>query len=261
MIETIVILGAGNVAWHLLESFTLAGFQVQQVFGRNQKDADVFEAFGDTKYITDLKDIDPFADIYIICVNDDAIVTVAESLPFTLDGNQILVHTSGGQSAEILSPFASHYGSFWPLQSLTKEAQILSNEIPIIITASDDFTSSLLVLLADAISDNFTIMSDNKKQELHLAAVLVNNFTNHLYSLTSAYCTDHGLDFHLLSSLIKETSLKAVGFDLSEIQTGPARRNDSSTIENHLSKLEGYPDLYKLYCLFTESIIRKYHKK
>ncbi len=261
MIETIVILGAGNVAWHLLESFTLAGIQVLQVFGRNQQDADIFEAFGDTKYIYDIKGITPFADIYFICVNDDAIVEISRSLPFTLDGNQILVHTSGGQSSEILSSHAAHYGSFWPLQSLTKEAQILSNEIPIIITASDEFTTSALVLLADTISDNFTVMTDDKKQHLHLAAVLVNNFTNHLYTLTSEYCSDHGLDFYLLSSLIKETSMKAVGFDPSEIQTGPARRNDSSTIENHLSKLEGYPDLYKLYCLFTESIIHKHHKE
>jgi predicted short-subunit dehydrogenase-like oxidoreductase (DUF2520 family) len=261
MIESIVILGAGNVAWHLLESFTLAGLQVQQVFGRNQQEADVFEAFGDTKYITDINDIDPSADIYFICVNDDAIVEIAGSLPFILDDDQILVHTSGGQFAEILSPYAAHYGSFWPLQSLTKEAQILSNEIPVIITASDDFTKSLLILLADAVSANFTMMTDEKKQELHLAAVLVNNFTNHLYTLTSEYCSDHGLDFYLLSSLIKETSLKAAGFDPSEIQTGPARRNDKTTIEKHLTKLEGYPDLYKLYCLFTESIIHKYHKE
>ncbi len=261
MTNSIIILGAGNVAWHLLESFTLAGMNVLQVLGRDQNDAGAFEAFGNTKYITYVNDISPFADIYFICVNDDAIVNVVESLPFTLDSDQILVHTSGGQLGAILSPYAQHYGSFWPLQSLTKEAQILSNEIPIIITASDEFTSSALVLLADIISDHFMTMPDAKKQDLHLAAVLVNNFTNHLYTLTSEYCTDHEIDFNLLSALMKETSLKAVGSEPSEIQTGPARRNDQSTIEKHLIKLEEYPGLYKLYCLFTESIIHKYHNK
>jgi len=261
MIESIVILGAGNVAWHLLESFTLAGFTIQQVFGRNALEAGDFEAFGNTQYITDIHEIDPNADIYFICVNDDAIEEVAGTLPFSLDNNQILVHTSGGQSIKLLSKYAQHYGSFWPLQSLTKETQILSNEIPVIITSSDEFTRSSLILLADAISDSFTVIEDDKKQELHLAAVLVNNFTNHLYTLTSEYCTDHGVDFYLLSSLIKETSLKSTGFNPSEIQTGPARRNDNSTIEKHLTQLEEYPDLYKIYCLFTESIIQKYHKK
>lgn len=255
--SSIVILGAGNVSWHLLESLTLAGYDVAQVYGRKPAESDAFEAFGKTIYITDINKINPIADIYFICVYDDAIENVVSSIPFKIGKTQILVHTSGAQPASILSSYAEHYGCFWPLQSMTKEAPILSNEIPIIITASDDETSAELTIIADAISDHFVTMSERKKQLLHLAAVIINNFTNHLYALTSEYCVENEIDFHLLSSLIKETSFKAVHYPPSEIQTGPARRNDKSVIEKHLSILENHPDLYKLYCMFTESIIQK----
>jgi len=38
------------------------------------------------------------------------------------------------------------------------------------------------------------------------------------------------------------------------MQTGPARRNDNSTIDNHLQMLEAYPSIKKIYALMTESI-------
>jgi hypothetical protein len=40
----------------------------------------------------------------------------------------------------------------------------------------------------------------------------------------------------------------------SDAQTGPAVRNDESTIAKHLQLLEAHPQLKEMYQLFTKSI-------
>jgi hypothetical protein len=47
----------------------------------------------------------------------------------------------------------------------------------------------------------------------------------------------------------------------SEIQTGPARRNDLVTIQQHIHALQSHPDWKKLYEIISEDIINTYHKK
>ena len=38
MLDDIVIIGSGNVAWHLAECIVFAGYNVKQVYGRNTND-------------------------------------------------------------------------------------------------------------------------------------------------------------------------------------------------------------------------------
>lgn len=260
MPESVVILGSGNVSWHLAESFSLQGYDVLQVYGRKKKDSFHFEDFRITEFITEIEYINPTADIYFLCVNDDAIEEVISRLRFRLNENQIIVHTSGALPSTVLKPYCENYGCFWPVQTLTKGGKIISNEIPIVITASNEFTLASLLEMADQISSHFEVMNDVQKSKLHLAAVMVNNFSNHLYSLTADFCKAEKIEFELLTSLIKETGLKLEKEHPSILQTGPAMRNDKRTIEKQLKILENHTLLYKLYCIFTDSIIQKYHK-
>lgn len=257
----ISIIGAGNVAWHLLESFTMAGLNVVEVYGRDPKDAQAFNAFGNTRYITDINLLRSDSDIYFVCVNDDAIEEVLAQLPFQMTTEQVLAHTSGARPSNILAPYAIHYGCFWPLQTLTIESPVVSNEMPIIFNGSDYVAEIQLGELAEKISEQFLLIDDTKKSKMHLAAVILNNFVNNLNSLVADYCVDENIDFSIFRPIIKETAMK-LDFDLpSEIQTGPAKRNDKRTIEKHLGMLENHDELYKLYCIATESIIKKYHKQ
>ncbi len=260
MIEDIVILGSGNVAWHLTESLVFSGYHVTQVYGRNTYDESYFSHLDIGEYISDISEVSPDADLYIICVNDDAILEVANNLPFQFDAGQILIHTSGTVASSVLTKYAANYGCLWPLQTLKRESPVVTNEIPFVITASKEYVKLSLIELADQICENFTIMNDDQKEKLHLAAVAVNNFSNHLYTLTKDYCLAEDVPFDLLVPLIRETAEK-LNSDIPENnQTGPAIRNDTTTIERHLKKLEKYPDFYKLYCIFSEGIIKKYNK-
>ncbi len=256
----IVILGSGNVAWHLAHNFVKAGCQVLEVYGRHpDKEADMYKALGNINYITDIHDLSQTSDIYFICVKDDAIEDVANAIPFELREDQILVHTSGTVPSSILSSYARMYGCFWPVQTLTRGKEIVSDELTVAITASQDYVEIALVQLADRIAYHSKVVSDEKRKKLHMAAVITNNFGYFLLTMAYDYCQKEDLDFKLLTSLIKETAYKANAPDFPESQTGPARRNDLSTIQQHLNMLSAYPELYKYYSLFTESIIQKYH--
>jgi hypothetical protein len=98
------------------------------------------------------------------------------------------------------------------------------------------------------------VADDATRLKLHVAAVIVNNFANHLYALSAYYCRKEGLDFRLLLPLIEETAQRVRYFPPQQMQTGPAVRNDRLTIANHLQQLEDYPAIRLVYEMLTESI-------
>lgn len=248
----IVIIGTGNTATVLGRKLKMAGHHIVQVFGRDTKQASDLAYELDTESTNYWNVVNRNADLYILAVSDIAIGEVFRELRLS---DKTVVHTAASVSMNILKNDAEHFGVFYPLQSLKKEVGHLP-EIPIIIDASDAKTLGMLDVLAHSISDRVVEASDETRLKLHLAAVLVNNFTNHLYALTEKFCKDEGLDFYLLLPLIKETASRLEDISPSKSQTGPAIRNDKATIEKHLELLQQYPQLRKIYELFTESIIQ-----
>lgn len=260
MIKTVAIIGTGNVSWHLSHRLALAGFSIDQIYGRNPDDKKYFSDLHHTEYITDLSLLNDNIPLYMLCVNDDAVSKILKEFPFDVDDSQMLVHTSGALSIEVFSAYASRYGCIWPVQTLVRGQQILTHQIPLVVSASDDQTAQQLLGISDMISGKARFLNDVTKKQLHLGAVISNNFTNHLMTLTQRYCEENDLPFDLLKALIKETVMKTEIANPLTLQTGPARRNDKRTIENHLEMLESDTELYKLYCLMSESILKTYHK-
>jgi predicted short-subunit dehydrogenase-like oxidoreductase (DUF2520 family) len=147
-----------------------------------------------------------------------------------------------------------HYGVFYPLQSLRKD-DIDPPLIPIFLDGSDELTKRKLELLANSISPQHVAQAgDDARLKLHVAAVFVNNFTNHLYVLAEDYCKKEGIDFKEMLPLIEETALRVKEISPSRSQTGPAERNDQETIQKHLELLESHPQLKKVYEFLTASI-------
>ena len=104
-------------------------------------------------------------------------------------------------------------------------------------------------------------MGDDARLNLHLGAVMVNNFTNHLAVLTKDFLENKNVEFALLNAIIKESALKLTQESPDFTQTGPAKRNDYTTISRHEALLNNDVELLKLYSVITESIINYYHKK
>jgi hypothetical protein len=57
---------------------------------------------------------------------------------------------------------------------------------------------------------------------LHVAAVFVNNFTNHLYQIGNEICDENQIPFSILHPLITETAQKIMNLPPALAQTGPA---------------------------------------
>jgi predicted short-subunit dehydrogenase-like oxidoreductase (DUF2520 family) len=95
--------------------------------------------------------------------------------------------------------------------------------------------------------------------QVHLAAVYANNFTNALYSISESMLSKKSIPFKILNSLILNTAEKAIQNGPLSSQTGPARRNDLSTIKKHLLLLKDNKEEAIIYSALT-SYIQKIYK-
>ena len=247
----IVIIGSGNVAAVLGRKFKAAGHTILQIYSRNAAAASELAYEWDTESTNYKITINKNADMYIIAVSDDAIDDVTADLKLP---GKIVVHTAASVPKEVLKNVTTHYGVFYPLQSLRKEMKSLP-DTPIFYDGSDELTKRKLESLAKSIlREKVTEAGDEARLKLHIAAVVVSNFTNHLYALAETFCRKEGLDFRQLLPLIEETALRIKDVSPTEAQTGPAARHDKETIQKHLELLKDHPQLKNIYLLLTESI-------
>lgn len=247
----IVIIGSGNAATILGRKFKAAGHNILQIVSRNATAASALAYEWDTESANYLTLVNRTADVYIIAVSDDAIKEVVKDL--YLPG-KVVAHTAGSVDKEILKKVSPHYGVFYPLQSLRKETDHLPS-IPLFFEGSDEKAKMTLEQLALSVSPQNTISASNEdRMKIHVAAVVVSNFTNHLYALAESYCKRENLDFSQLLPLIEETALRIKGISPWKVQTGPAIRHDKATIGQHLDLLKEHPHLKSIYVLLTESI-------
>ncbi|MBB1286993.1 DUF2520 domain-containing protein [Flavisolibacter sp. BT320] len=245
------IIGTGNTATILGKCLKMAGHRIVQILGRDPATTcDLAELLGAKAAVME-EPIDQTVAFVLVAVSDSAISNVISQFNFPVQS--IVIHTAASVSKDVLKGKAAKYGVFYPLQSLKKELERLP-EIPIVIDADSEETLQQLRILAQSITRQTFSASDEQRLKLHMAAVMVNNFTNHLYALIEGYCRKEGLDFSVLLPLILETSSRLKEISPQHAQTGPAVRNDTATIEKHLSLLQNHPGLQRFYQLFTESI-------
>jgi predicted short-subunit dehydrogenase-like oxidoreductase (DUF2520 family) len=246
----VVIIGAGNVATVLGRKLKNAQHEIVQVFTRIPEMANALATELGAAPCTSWSGITKSADFYLVAISDNALEEISDHLE--LD-NQLIAHTAGAVSKEVLRGISDNYGVFYPLQSLRKEMTTFP-EIPILVDASNKKTLELLKNIAATISAQVGESKDEQRLQLHLAAVFVSNFVNHLYVQSEKYCQAHQLDFKKLLPLIKETANRVQAYSPATVQTGPAIRFDTVTIEKHLDMLGNDTALKKLYELLTKSI-------
>lgn len=253
MIQTISIVGAGKVATHLSKRLHACGLHVRQIYSRQLEDAQELATSVNAEGINRWENLQfSGLDLLIIAVKDQAIPEIAKVLS-KLHSHTLIVHTSGSSPLSWLNDLP-HRGIFYPLQSFSPGREPDFDQIPICVEAPDPVDQKLLVELGQRISQKVQITSEADRRSLHLAAVFVNNFANHLYQIAAKILAERQLPFDLLLPLIQETAAKIQGHDPAEMQTGPALRGDRATIERHLDMLEEHPEWRELYGVFTALI-------
>jgi predicted short-subunit dehydrogenase-like oxidoreductase (DUF2520 family) len=247
----IVIIGSGNVATVLGRLFKTNGHQVIQVMSRHIDHAKLLAdelgcAYTNYDGVTDVT-----ADIYVVSITDGVLFDLNKS--FNL-GDKLIVHTAGSVTKEVLNNISSNYGIFYPFQSLRKEMDTVP-AIPILVDGNSEESTALIENFAKTISPTVRRTSDEERLKLHVAGVVVNNFTNHLYAIAEDFCSKENIDYKLLFPLIEETTRRITQYAAKDVQTGPAHRNDVFTLDKHLKILNAHPKLKYLYLKLTDSIM------
>ena len=247
----IVLIGSGNVAFHLAKAFTEAQIPISQIFGRNttelQKISEQFSIPFSTETLVD-------ADLYIISVSDSSITEVSSLIK---NKNVLVAHTSGSVSREALN---GNYRKsvFYPLQTFSKSKNLDYSKIPFFIDAENENDEEILKNLASKISKNVMLANDEKRKYIHLTAVFACNFVNHLYARAKEISDSQGIPFDYFLPLIDETTQKIHELEPKLAQTGPAIRNDEKVLKLHESLLTDEEKL-KIYKTLNESIKKMYH--
>lgn len=248
-IKRISIIGTGNVAHHLGNALVKNEFQIDGVWGRTKKSAEKLAHDLQTISFKNIDQIPENTDLSIICVSDNAIKEVIERIP----RNFAIAYTSGSISLKHL-PDRPEIGVFYPLQTFTKSRDLSFEKIPFLIESENEEFAKLLKKCASRLSNTVRFTSSEERFQIHIAAVMVNNFTNHLYQLADSHLKKHKLPFDLLKPLIIETAEKLKDISPSEAQTGPAKRNDLNVIEKHLNELDN--ETKSIYEMLSKSILK-----
>ncbi|WP_415324724.1 Rossmann-like and DUF2520 domain-containing protein [Chryseobacterium sp. MMS23-Vi53] len=245
----IVIIGSGNVAYHMAKAFVQNNIHLAQIFGRNEaklnKISEELEIPHSTKNLVD-------ADLYIICVSDNSVEAVSKII---VKKDCLVTHTSGSLPKDIL---AGEYrkSSLYPLQTFSKSKELDYANIPFFVEAENNEDKKTLMDLASKISSKVMESTHEKRKYIHLTAVFACNFVNHLFSRAKEISDAQEIPFDYFLPLIDETVQKIHEIEPKAAQTGPAVRNDKRILELHEQLLKD--ESLEIYKTMNHSIQKMY---
>lgn len=248
----IVIIGSGNIAHFFTPRLLASGHEVIQVFSPNLNNAKLLaDAHAIVDYTNNPHEIASGADAYILAVRDDALSALNETLRFE---DKLVIHCAGAIPLDTISNISKNIAVIWTLYSVRKNNLPVSNDVPLIVEAATENAIQGAVILANAISGRVLTTDFRQRQLLHLNAVLVNNFTNHLLTIAQKLSEENQLPFDILQPIIEQTYSRIKMVSPSESQTGPAIRKDVVTMQKHVSLLEAHPAWQQIYKDISSSI-------
>jgi len=246
-----IIIGSGNVAWHLAHWLPYCGCCVVQIFGRTLTSAQSLAMEIGAEYTNDFTEILPDADIYIYAVSDDALSSVIQNVSVK---NGLHIHTSGSMEMNVFANTKENFGVLYPLQTFSKQKKVDLKQTPFFIEANNTENLTILENFAKKISEKIYEISSEQRKIVHLTGVFGCNFTNHLWNISYKLLKDNNLPFEILLPLIQESIEKLRYLTPQQAQTGPAVRGDKNVIKKHLQLLENDKDLQEIYKIFSEQI-------
>ncbi len=247
----IVFIGAGNVANSISDVLRKKN-SIIQVYSKTLAHARKLGKKLTCEFTNDLKNISKDADLYITAVKDDALEGVCKKLKLP---GKIVIHTSGSTEMNILKNVSENYGVLWPMYSFVGGAKLEAGA-SCFVEGSNKKTENYLTLLVKELKGKCYYIDSEKRGKIHMTAVFVNNFPNHLFTIAEKLCKDAGVPFSLFLPLAQETVDTIKRQSPAVSQTGPASRNEKRILKKHLGLLESYPEYKKVYEVLTKSIIK-----
>jgi predicted short-subunit dehydrogenase-like oxidoreductase (DUF2520 family) len=256
--QNISFAGAGRVAFALCREMYHAGSRIDVIVSETETNGKSLADSCNATWSANLKFPDS-TDIIIVAVPDHRLKSVLNKINCRKE--TLVVHTAGSLGLDIFPSRIDRKGIFYPLQTFTRGRRIVFKDLPFFLESSDKKSSAILSDLAGSIGGKVHFVDTEHRRMLHLAAIFVSNFSNHLLTMGKEVASKAGFTIDVLEPLIKETISKAMNIGPENSQTGPAVRNDQNTIEKHLELLSFSPELQRIYSEMTRSIIKYYNFK
>ncbi|MEI7662782.1 MAG: DUF2520 domain-containing protein [Bacteroidota bacterium] len=243
-IETVVLIGAGNMASHLGPALVSKGIRVAELHNRTEERGMALAARLGAAFIPDIRDITSDADLYIIAVADTAISQAVDTLKLN---DRLVVHTSGTISMETLSQVSGNIGVFYPLQTFSSSRSVGFAGIPVCLEANTVTGKLKLEELARKLTDIVYFIDSEQRRLLHLAAIFASNFANFMNVVAFDLLESNGISFDILKPLIAQTAENVRHGHPFNFQTGPAFRGDMQVLDDHRELLSSHPGYLEIY--------------
>jgi predicted short-subunit dehydrogenase-like oxidoreductase (DUF2520 family) len=247
------------MAWFLVKRLKTAGHQCDGIWGRN---SETMKALAREMNVNSYKNVgaisDGEVDICFITVPDHEIANAVQKLSFE---KTVLAHTAGSMDLDILAEHAKDTAVLWPVYSISKLSIPDHRDIPAAWEAGTAKAKRYISTMGHSITDNLFEADAQKRKWLHLSAVVANNFINHMMAICEQICAEQGLPMEAIQPIITQTFKRMNGQKASDLQTGPAMRNDREVMDSQVTLLEDHPEWQELYKAVSTSIEKMYATK
>jgi predicted short-subunit dehydrogenase-like oxidoreductase (DUF2520 family) len=255
--KKIVIIGCGNVAWHIAKQLNKK-FDLMVFNHKANPLLASFKSEFNAQTYSSFKNIPANAESYFVCVNDSSIPSVIKALEKLPAATTVLI-TSGNFDLSSVKTKLRGLSIFYPLQTFSKNDKIKWKETPIIIDAKNSAAILKVKLISTHFNKQVIQLDHAQRIKIHLAAVLANNFTNSLFveaeKLVRSAKRDLGIE--LLLPLIKQGIRKLKNMSPKAAQTGPAKRKDAAVMQKHLELLKNNKEHKQIYTLLSDLIAKQ----
>lgn len=205
----IVIVGAGRAGTSLTRAFSQRGCDVDLVHHHEIPAIDACDAV-------------------VLCVPDDAIATVAQSLPPT---SAVIMHVAGSRTLDVLAPHV-RVASMHPLVALPNEAigaeRVLGAPFAV---SGDPLARTLVELLGGKAID----VADENRAAYHAAACVAANHLVTLMASVGEIAQSIGMELEDFLPLAQNALSDVAQLGPLRALTGPAARGDVATLDAHLA--------------------------
>ena len=246
---TIGFIGAGKVAGTLARLWHKQGYKIAAVYSRSARHAQTLAEAVGTQAVPSPEDVVAAADLTLLTVPDDAIISLAQSMAKMMPAltSKGVVHTSGAHDAHSLESLAArgaNVGSLhpaFPFTDVTNPAGSMAGTA-FAVEAEDEKLREWLLELVAALDAKALAIPAGGKVLYHAALAIASNYTVTLYALAEQLLTTLGVTRAdagaALNPLVTATVQNIVKQGIPGALPGPLTRADVGTIAAHLLALD-----------------------
>lgn len=246
MIQNAHVIGMGRLGKHLAHRLGSLGIHVHRWSRTASAEARGLEEWPE---FTE-------CDAVFLAVPDDSIAEVAQCIRKGIADDTLLVHHAGSVPLDVLPSPDAFRAVMWPPMTFSSDQAPDWDTLPLGVESP----SSQWMELGQRIAPNAFQLTADSRPKLHLGAVLAGNLTAAWIGTVETYLNAHDLPLKSLEPLIKESVHKSLIGNALTTVSGPASRNDRSTLEQQVTALQSeahtLPEMAQLHRILTNLILQ-----